>query len=89
MELLENKKSRQMSPEEKAAREMLVPFLGRIPVEPEIVNRGDSGIPLAASSEYPEITHAFEEICKEWNNLLEEKEIRSKQSAKLGRCHNE
>lgn len=74
---------------EKAAREMQIPFLGRIPIEPEIVNRGDSGIPLTASSGYPEITHAFEKICIAWNNLLEEKEIRSKQSAKLGRCHNE
>lgn len=74
---------------EKAAREMQAPFLGRIPIEPEIVKRGDSGIPLTASSEYPEITHAFEKICIAWNNLLEEKEIRSKQSAELGRCHNE
>jgi len=45
---------------EKAAREMLVPFLGRIPIEAEIVIRGDSGVPLTASTEYPEITHAFE-----------------------------
>ncbi len=74
---------------EKAAREMQVPFLGRIPIEPEIVNRGDSGMPLTASSDYPVITHAFEEICKEWNNLLEEKDIRSKQPETSGRCHNE
>jgi Mrp family chromosome partitioning ATPase len=56
---------------EKAAREMLVPFLGRIPLEPEIVIRGDSGVPLAASDEYPEITRAFEEICTKWQELLE------------------
>ncbi len=56
---------------EKAAREMLVPFLGRIPIEPEIVKRGDSGVPLTASTECPEITQAFEEICKKWQALLE------------------
>jgi len=56
---------------EKTAREMLIPFLGRIPIEPEIVNRGDSGVPLTASSECPEITHVFEEICKKWQELLE------------------
>lgn len=58
---------------EKAAREMLVPFLGSIPLEPEIVIRGDSGVPLAASDEYPEITRAFEAICKRWQELLEER----------------
>ena len=56
---------------EKAAREMLVPFLGRIPIEPEIVKRGDSGVPLTASSEYPEITQAFEGICNKWKEMLE------------------
>jgi Mrp family chromosome partitioning ATPase len=74
---------------EKAAREMQVPFLGRIPIEPEIVNRGDNGIPLTASTEYPEITQAFEGICKKWNDLLEEKEIRKKQSTPLEKCENE
>jgi hypothetical protein len=49
---------------------MLIPFLGRIPLEPEIVVRGDSGVPLTASAEYPEITQAFEEICKRWQELL-------------------
>ena len=51
--------------------EMLVPFLGRIPIEPEIVKRGDSGVPLTASFEYPKITQAFEEICKRWKEMLE------------------
>ena len=67
---------------EKAAREMKVPFLGRIPIEPEIVKRGDSGVPLTASSEYPEITQAFEEICKRWKEMLEGRSNAShKQSA--------
>ena len=74
---------------EKAAREMKVPFLGRIPIEPEIVNRGDSGVPLTTSSECPEITQAFEEICRKWNDLLEKKEILNKQPVKLGKCQNE
>ncbi len=74
---------------EKAAREMKVPFLGRIPIEPEIVIRGDSGVPLTISTECPEITEAFEEICTKWNDLLEEKEILNKQSVKLGKCQNE
>jgi Flp pilus assembly CpaE family ATPase len=28
------------------AREMNVPFLGQIPIDPEVVTAGDSGIPL-------------------------------------------
>ncbi|MBW1856389.1 MAG: P-loop NTPase, partial [Deltaproteobacteria bacterium] len=71
---------------EKTAREMHVPFLGSIPIEPEIVNRGDNGMPLTASSEYPGITNAFEEICKEWKDLLEGKsEISHKASVLLGK----
>lgn len=69
---------------EKAAREMLVPFLGSIPIEPEIVNRGDSGLPLTASSEYPEITHAFEQICKRWKEMLDNRSsVSGKKSAHM------
>ena len=58
---------------EKAAREMLVPFLGRIPIDPEIVVSGDSGTPLVTISGHEEAKNAFTEISKNWRKLLEGK----------------
>jgi ATP-binding protein involved in chromosome partitioning len=37
---------------EMAAREMLVPFLGNMPLDPEMVDCGDSGKPMGASAEH-------------------------------------
>ena len=47
---------------EKAAHDMNVPFLGRIPIDPEIVTDCDRGMPLVLSHPSSEAARAFQEI---------------------------
>jgi ATP-binding protein involved in chromosome partitioning len=47
---------------EKAALEMGVPFLGRIPIDPRIVISGDEGRAFATDAEDSEAAHAFSGI---------------------------
>ena len=47
---------------EKAARELRVPFLGRIPIDPRIVASGDEGKPFAAEPEDSEAAKSFSNI---------------------------
>lgn len=47
---------------EKAAQEMGVPFLGRIPIDPSVVDSGDSGKPIVISNRDSLATKAFDEI---------------------------
>jgi len=47
---------------EQAAREMGVPFLGRIPLDPRIVASGDAGRPFVAGADGSAATRAFAEI---------------------------
>ncbi len=56
---------------ERAAREMSVPFLGRIPIDSEMVSCGDSGISLFSRPGHEEVKSAFTTICKNWRQLLE------------------
>ncbi len=49
---------------ERAALELGVPFLGRIPIEPKIVESGDSGKPFVESYKDSEAARAFAEIVK-------------------------
>lgn len=56
---------------EKAAREMLIPFLGSIPIDPEMVSCGDSGVPLVTKIDHEEIISAFGHISERWRQLLE------------------
>ena len=58
---------------ERASREMLVPFLGRIPIDPEMVSCGDSGISLFSRPGHEEVRSAFSNICENWRKLLEGK----------------
>ncbi len=54
---------------EKAARDLRVPFLGRIPIDPEMVTDCDRGIPFVISHPDSEATKAFKEIahrCKDF-----------------------
>jgi len=55
---------------EVAARELGVPFLGRVPIEPRIVETGDSGKPFV--EEYPNsvATKAFLEIVEKCDNFV-------------------
>jgi Mrp family chromosome partitioning ATPase len=58
---------------EKAAREMLVPFLGSIPIDPEIVLCGDSGLSLIGNPDHKESCEAFSNIAGKWRQLLEKR----------------
>jgi len=56
---------------ERIARDMKVPFLGRIPLDPEMVNCTDSGTTFV--SRYPEspVSAAFKAIAEHWLQMLE------------------
>jgi ATP-binding protein involved in chromosome partitioning len=59
---------------EKAAREMKVPFLGRIPIDPEMVTDCDRGMPFVMAHPDSEAAKAFKEIahhCKEYVGFKE------------------
>jgi MinD superfamily P-loop ATPase len=47
---------------QKMASEMGVPFLGRIPLEPKIVETGDSGKPYFEYERESETAHAFNRV---------------------------
>ncbi len=56
---------------EKAARELEVPFLGRVPIEPKLVEDGDAGIPFLKEAKDSESAKAFMDIVK---NVIEKVE---------------
>jgi Mrp family chromosome partitioning ATPase len=47
---------------EKAAKDLGVPFLGRIPIDPDVVNTGDEGIPIVAANPDSPAAKAFDGI---------------------------
>ncbi len=49
---------------ENAAKDLKIPFLGRIPIDPRIVETGDSGKPFVMSYSDSESAKAFSEIVK-------------------------
>jgi len=59
---------------EKAARDMKVPFLGRIPIDPEMVTDCDRGMPFVMDHPQSEATKVFKQIadrCKEYVGFKE------------------
>jgi ATP-binding protein involved in chromosome partitioning len=59
---------------EKAARDLKVPFLGRIPIDPEMVTDCDRGMPFVMAHPDSEATKVFGEIaqrCKEYVGFKE------------------
>ncbi len=58
---------------ERTSREMLVPFLGSIPIDPEIVLCGDSGRSVIGNPDHSESSDAFSTITSKWRQLLEER----------------
>ena len=55
---------------EKAAHEMGVSFLGRIPLDPKMVICSDSGVPVVAQHPDSQAGEAFHRIVKAWRALL-------------------
>lgn len=53
------------------AKEMGVPFLGRIPFEPQVVTSGDKGIPYTQAFPDSTTTRAFREAIEPIIRLLE------------------
>ena len=58
---------------EEAARKYGVPFLGRIPLYPEIVDNSDSGIPSVST--HGKVSEAFTEITRNLLKVIEQKKI--------------
>jgi len=56
---------------EKASKDLKVPFLGRIPIDPEVVQKSDSGTPYVVSYPDSEATKAFENIAKRCKEHVE------------------
>lgn len=59
---------------ERAALELGVPFLGRIPIEPKIVESGDSGQPFVELYEDSEAAKAFAEVVKRCEDFIGSRE---------------
>jgi Mrp family chromosome partitioning ATPase len=55
---------------EKAAKELGVPFLGRVPFEPKIVESGDAGVPFITEKEL-KATQAYEKIVENIISIVE------------------
>ena len=67
---------------EKAARDLKVPFLGRIPIDPEMVTDCDRGMPFVMSYPKSEAAMAFRQIadrCKEYVGFNEIRETVEKE----------
>ena len=58
---------------EKAAIELGVPFLGRVPLDPEMVEAADSGTPFVMQKE-SKVREAFEQIVEDVRAFVERKE---------------
>ena len=63
---------------EKAARDLKVPFLGRIPIDPEMVTDCDRGMPFLMAHPDSEAAKAFKHIADLWKRYVEFKEIEKK-----------
>ena len=61
---------------ENAAREMGVPFLGKIPIDPKIVETGDSGEPFIIKYPDSDSAKAFENIIRKIESLVNKKEVK-------------
>jgi Mrp family chromosome partitioning ATPase len=55
---------------EKAALEMKIPFLGRIPLDPGMVLSTDNGVPFVTKDGNSTVAEAFRQISQEWRKLL-------------------
>jgi ATP-binding protein involved in chromosome partitioning len=61
---------------ERSARELGVPFLGRVPFDPKMVEAADSGTPFVLQKE-SKVREAFEQIVENVRAFVEGKEVKS------------
>ena len=59
---------------EKIAKDMNVPFLGRIPIDPNICEDSDEGVPFVVKHRESAAAKAFIEIVKKIEKAVEKKE---------------
>ena len=59
---------------QKIAEDLSVPFLGSIPIDPEICSDSDSGMPFITEHANSPATKAFREIVKKIEQFLESEE---------------
>jgi ATP-binding protein involved in chromosome partitioning len=73
---------------EKAAKDLKVPFLGRVPIDPEVVQKSDSGTPYVVSYPDSEVTKAFQDIAEQCRVFVESprEQVQQEQS---GTAHRE
>jgi Mrp family chromosome partitioning ATPase len=60
---------------EKAAKELEVPFLGRVPIDPDVVNTGDEGVPIVAANPDSPAAKAFDSIIEKVIEFSERKDV--------------
>jgi Mrp family chromosome partitioning ATPase len=63
---------------EKAAIDMGVPFLGRVPIDPSVVDSGDDGKPIVLANRDSPATKAFDEIADKLVAVAKENEQKRK-----------
>ncbi|MGD1060986.1 MAG: Mrp/NBP35 family ATP-binding protein [Methanomassiliicoccales archaeon] len=61
---------------EKAAKELKVPFLGRVPLDPKVVESGDDGMPIVISDSESPASVAFNKVV---DNVLKQTEKKGKE----------
>jgi ATP-binding protein involved in chromosome partitioning len=55
---------------ERSSRDLNVPFLGSIPIDPTVVNAGDSGNPIVALAPDSKAAEAFRSLGREVNDVI-------------------
>ncbi len=66
----------------KAAQDLEVPFLGQIPIDPEVVQKSDSGTPYVVAYPDSEVTKVFEDIAKKCKAFVESRDKEGKKDKK-------
>jgi ATP-binding protein involved in chromosome partitioning len=67
---------------EKAAKELNVDFLGRVPIDPDVVNTGDEGVPIVAANPDSPAAKAFDGIIEKVVESIRQKEEERKKKTK-------
>jgi len=60
----------------KASKDFNIPFLGKIPIDPQIVETGDSGKTFMTKNENPDTAKSFKEIVENIEEIINKKEVR-------------
>jgi len=62
----------------KIAEDLMIPFLGRIPIDPQICEDSDKGVPFIVEHMNSPAAKAFMEIVKKIENFLKKREIKTR-----------